>query len=74
MVANNPKTKKMTWFNSKILGTVLITKILGFCFAVQSYQIITDQPINSFYDYFGNWIPGRVTLFNYRSKQLCGDK
>ena len=54
MTENNADSKK-TWFDGKILGTVLITKILIFYFAVQSYQIIADQPINSFYNYFANW-------------------
>ena len=55
MTENKPETNKPTWFNGKIVATVLITKVLIFSFAVQSYQIITDQPIKDFYDYFGNW-------------------
>ncbi|CAN5343797.1 hypothetical protein BH20ACI1_BH20ACI1_03690 [soil metagenome] len=55
MAENKKNIKKLTWFNGKILTTVLLTKILVLTFAAQSYQIITDQPINKFYDYFANW-------------------
>ena len=55
MAESKIETKKLTWLNSKVVGTVLLTKILILSFAAQSYQIITDQPLNKFYDYFGNW-------------------
>ena len=55
MTENQIKSGKFTWFNSKVLLTVLITKILILIFAAQSYQIITNQPVTKFYDYFANW-------------------
>ncbi len=55
MTKNKIEIGKLNWFNRKVLATVLLTKILILSFAVQSYLIITDQPIDKFYDYFGNW-------------------
>ncbi len=55
MVESKRETKKLNWLNNKVVGTVQLTKILILSFAAQSYQIITDQPLKNFYDYFGNW-------------------
>jgi Gpi18-like mannosyltransferase len=55
MTESKIKSQKQSWFNGKVLATVLLTKILILTFAAQSYQIITDQPISNFYDYFANW-------------------
>jgi len=55
MAESKIETKKFTWLSSKVVGTVLLTKILILSFAAQSYQIITDQPMSRFYDYFANW-------------------
>ncbi len=51
----NIKPEKNAWFSGKVLATVLLTKILIFWFAVQSYQIVTNRPLNGFYDFFNNW-------------------
>lgn len=47
--------RKYNWINNKAIATVLLTKILILGFAVQAYQIITDQQLKNFYDFFGNW-------------------
>ncbi len=55
MTESKIKPKKPAWINSKVLATVLLTKILILTFAVQSFQIIADQSVNKFYNYFANW-------------------
>lgn len=55
MNENDIETKKSHWLNGKIIGTVLLTKFLIISFAAQTYQIINDQQLNSFYEVFANW-------------------
>ena len=50
------KFKKIyDWLDKKVIATILITKILILFFAVQSYQIATNQPITESYKYLGIW-------------------
>lgn len=54
MISRLKQIKKPEWLDSKVLGTVFLTKILILLFAVQGYQIITNKPVG-FYEFFSNW-------------------
>ncbi len=41
--------------NTKVIATVLITKVIILGFAYQAYQIVTDQPLVGLYRFFDIW-------------------
>lgn len=54
--------KRRGWLNLNVIATVLVIKILILVFAAQSYQIMTDQPINEI-----NWFLGVVSRWDGES-------
>lgn len=47
--------KKFGWLNSNVVATVLSVKALILIFGFQSYQIVTDKPLNDIYWFLGIW-------------------
>jgi Gpi18-like mannosyltransferase len=46
---------KIKWLNIKVIATVLIVKYLILSFAAQSYQIVTDTPLEGTNTFLGIW-------------------
>jgi Gpi18-like mannosyltransferase len=59
MPINRKITKKYSWLNANVIAAVLIIKALILVFAAQSYQAVTDQPIND-----TNWFFGIVSRWD----------
>jgi Gpi18-like mannosyltransferase len=47
--------KKQSWLDAKTLAIVLTIKFVILLFAIQSYQIVTDQPVNDLTTALGIW-------------------
>ncbi len=47
--------KRFQWLNPNVIGLVLIVKVLILLFGFQSYQVVTDKPLNESYWFFGIW-------------------
>lgn len=66
-------TEKYSWLNLNVIATVLIIKALVLVFAAQSYQAVTDHPIdqaNWFLSLFSHWDADsylKIAQFGYAS-------
>ncbi|MDQ4121096.1 MAG: glycosyltransferase family 39 protein [Acidobacteriota bacterium] len=51
----NKLLKKYRWLDARVIAIVLTIKFLILLFAVQSYQIVNDQPVNDLTTVFSIW-------------------
>lgn len=55
MLKNERARGKFGWLNANVVATVLTVKSLILIFGFQSYQIVTDKPLNDIYWFLGIW-------------------
>lgn len=55
MRKTNKFLKRYGWLDARVIGIVLTIKILILLFAIQSHQIVADQPVNDLTTALGIW-------------------